>query len=143
MRGPAEPDQEDLREMLPRKYRVKDFERGERRSAGALAEHHRFDGLKDDQQVQADGHILDVVEIIFHLLARLFHRRTISVVDLRPPGQSGKHNMTHSVVRYLALQPFIEFWTFGTRPHKGHIASQYIPQLRNLVQTGHSQEMTD
>ena len=59
------------------------------RSAGALAENHRFDRFQNDHQVEKYGHILDVKKIVIELFLGVFHRSAVRVADLRPAGILG------------------------------------------------------
>ena len=56
--------------------------------SGPLVRQDNFDGLHENDQVQDEGHILDIVDLIAEFFARLFCGPAILVLDLRPTGNT-------------------------------------------------------
>src|ERR1700746_1076473 len=50
------------------------------------AQQNNLDRLKHDPEIQAHGSVLDVEEVVLQLLASIFHRVAVLVLNLSPPG---------------------------------------------------------
>src|ERR1035441_10615901 len=95
----------------------------------AAGEQHGFHRVKDDVRIQAEGHILDVVKIVFELCDGVFQSIAVLVVDLRPAGDAGADAMALAVVRNLFGEGMDEFGPLRPRTHDGHVADQTVDQL--------------
>ena len=49
---------------------------------------NQADSLKEDQDVEDDWSILVIVEFVFQFLNGVLHGGAVTIVDLRPAGQS-------------------------------------------------------
>src|SRR4051812_2760986 len=80
---------------------------GQRRrasSAGAPPEEDDLGGVKEDLQIQTDGKMLDVVQVVFELVAGLLEAGRIGKADLRPAGDPRRHEQAQVVVGDLVAQ---------------------------------------
>src|SRR5262245_58854798 len=73
-------------------------------SAGPSAEHDDLHGLHENQEVEKDGEVLDVVEVVLELLARILDRRAVSVANLGPARDAGLHGVPARVEGNLILE---------------------------------------
>src|SRR5713226_1890885 len=58
----------------------------------AAVEYH-LGRLKENGEVQQDGHVLDVEKIILQLDLGLFDAGAVLILDLRPAGDAGPHRV--------------------------------------------------
>ncbi len=54
-------------------------------------------------------------------------------MDLRPTRQARTHLVAGIVVRDLILEPLNQFRAFGTGSDQAHVAFEYVPELRELI----------
>ena len=59
---------------------------------------HDFQCVEDDVSIQAEGHVLDIEQVELQLFDGIFQIVAVSVVDLRPSGNSGPHAMPLPVI---------------------------------------------
>src|SRR5713226_9333226 len=102
-------------------------------SLRAPAQQDNLDGLEHDEQIQSEGGILDVKQVILQLFPRILHRVSVPVPHLRPARNAGTYDMPDTVVGNLFAQPLDELGTFRARTNEVHITLQNAPQLRDLV----------
>src|SRR5690349_13464363 len=62
-------------------------------ASGPLSEDDRLDRLDDDEQVERDGRVLDVVEVVLQLLHGILHAGAIRVPHLRPTRDARTHRV--------------------------------------------------
>src|SRR5688572_17738069 len=77
--------------------------------------------------------MLDVVQVVLQLLHGVFDASPVGVADLRPAGESGLDDVALTIERDRPRQFAHERRTLGTRSDKAHLALQYVPELRQLV----------
>src|SRR5918993_3283547 len=83
------------------------------------------DGQPHDLQIEADGPVLDVVEIVFDAL---FERRvTTPAVDLGPAGDARLDLVTQHVLRDPVFELLDEVRTLRTRSDNRHVTAQHVP----------------
>src|SRR5579885_1311443 len=71
-------------------------------SASSAAQERDFDGLENDQQIQAERHVLDVIEVVSQLLDVIFERCAIAAMNLCPAGRPWLHGPALRVERDFA-----------------------------------------
>src|SRR5271169_2890632 len=96
--------------------------------------------LKHDQDVQTNGCVLDVEEIVPEFFLRVLNRISILVPNLCPACDSRAHQVPQAVVWDLLREPLNEFWTLRPRTHECHITLQHAPQLRDFVEPRHTEK---
>src|SRR5690349_12064140 len=96
------------------------------------------EGLQQDLQIEAETPALDVVEVVFDPL--LDRRVAPPAVDLRPAGDPRLDLVAEHVAGHTAPELLDEARTLGTRTDEAHLASEHVDELRQLVETGPSQE---
>src|SRR4051812_17166775 len=99
--------------------------------------------LEHDQEIQPDGRILDIKQVVLKLLARVLKSIAVLILNLRPSCNTGAHDMAQVVIRNLPAQPLHEFRTFRTWAYEVHISFEHTPQLRNLIQAQKSKILAD
>src|SRR5262249_14982242 len=87
--------------------------------------------------------VFDVIKIVLQFLNRIFHRRGVTVIDLRPPGQTRLDQMPLGVELNLLAQLLDEERAFGARADETHLAAQNIDELWDLVNAGFADESAD
>src|SRR5690349_9806963 len=92
-----------------------------------------FDRLKENDCVQNQPLVLDVEKIVLKFLTRIFDRRAVRILDLRPTRQTRRDQMSLFVKRNLLGELGHEVRAFRTWSDKAHLASQDVPELRYLV----------
>src|SRR3989442_4800075 len=107
----------------------------------APAQNHNLDRLEHDEQVETNGSIVDVEEIVLQLLCGVLERVAILIADLSPASDSWNYNIAYRVVRNLFGEPLDEFRTLRPWANKSHIALQHAPELRNFIQPRTAQEV--
>src|ERR1043166_2880731 len=102
-----------------------------------------FDRLKDDDCVENQTLVLDVKKIVLKFLTRIFDRRAVRILDLRPTRQTRRDQMSLFVKRNLLGQLGHEVRTFRTWSNKTHLAFQNVPELRYLIDTNLANDAPD
>ena len=67
----------------------------------------------------------------------------VIVTNLCPSGKPGRNQMTYMVERYLTLVYLDKRRQFGTWTDEGKVASQHIPELRQLIDTRLAQKVAE
>src|SRR5262249_9562552 len=65
---------------------------------GAVAQQHDADGSDQDVEVEEERAVLDVVQVVPHLLGLLFDVVGVAVAHLRPAGDTGTNGGAEAVV---------------------------------------------
>src|SRR5258708_30228436 len=112
-----------------------------RSSLGAPSQKDCLDRFEHDEQIKTDGQVLDVVEIVFELLFCLLQGRSILVSNLCPACQSRTNDVAQFIEWNFAIEPIHELWPLGSRTNESHVSPEYIPKLRNLVQSRLAHEL--
>src|SRR5713101_6879249 len=112
-------------------------------SLRAPAEQHNLDGLEHDHHVEAERHVLEVIEIVLQLLFGVLKAVAVLVAHLGPTCDSRPDRIAYSVKRNLFCQHLHKFRTLWARPDKAHIALEHAPQLRNLIESRSAEEFSD
>src|ERR1051325_1509804 len=102
-----------------------------------------FDRLKDNDCVQDQTLVFDVEKIVLQLLPRIFDRRAVRILDLRPTGQPGRDQMSLLIKRNLLGELGHEVRPFRTWSNKAHLAFQDVPELRDLVDANFANDAAD
>ena len=98
----------------------------------AAAEENNLHRFKQDYCVEHQTLVLDVIEIILKLLARILNRSSVGIFNLRPAGQSRRDQMALFVVRNFLRKLRNKVWPLGRGPTKS-IRREKIPELWDLV----------
>ena len=102
-----------------------------------------FHREEKDEQVERDREVLHVEEIVLKLLHRILDAGAVGVAHLRPPGHAGPHAVAKTVKRNRPTEALDELRTLRTRTNQAHVADEHVPQLRQFVEPGASEEATD
>src|SRR5689334_972915 len=70
--------------------------------------------LEHDSAIAQQAEIFDVEQIVFQFALRIFQRRTIAVIDLRPTGQSSPHAVAQIVEAKFLRELFDKAGPFRT-----------------------------
>src|SRR5688572_26271859 len=97
------------------------------------------DGQPEDLEVEADGPVLDVIQVVFDAL--LERGVAAPAVDLRPAGDAGLHLVPEHVLREAVLELLDEIRTFRPRADERHVTAEDVPQLRQLVEVDAAEEL--
>src|SRR5687768_17974005 len=90
------------------------------------------DGQPEDLEVEADGPVLDVIQVV---LDPLLERGVAApAVDLRPAGDAGLDLVAQHVLRDAVLELLDEERALRTRADDRHFSREDVPELRQLVQ---------
>src|SRR5271169_2919225 len=101
----------------------------------ALAAEHRHDRLEKDRDVQQDGHVLHVVQVVLQLLVRVLYRGGMVLArHLVPPGDTWLDEQALAIIGNRLFQPGGQPGTLGTRPDEAHLTDENVDCLRDLVQ---------
>src|SRR4051794_13967661 len=103
------------------------------RSTGAEAAQHRPDRARDDQQVEPEGEILDVIEIVLELPEHVLDIGDMALLHLRPAGDAGTDDVAIAVEGELAFIPLRKRDRLGARADPAHLALDDVDDLRKLV----------
>lgn len=93
-----------------------------------------------DRQVEPDGQVFDVVEVVFEFFHGVFDAGGVALLDLGPAGDAGFDSVAPLIKGDLALKLLYKLDLFGTGTDDAHVALQNIPQLRQLVQAEAAQD---
>src|SRR5262249_10641026 len=100
-----------------------------RATAGPLlrptAEEDDTDRLEQDDQIEEDGEILDVIEVVLELLQGIGHGTSVGILHLRPAGDAGFDREAERVKGDLLFQLPDEDRALGPRTDKTHLSNQH------------------
>src|SRR4029077_20835240 len=85
----------------------------------------------------------DVIKIVLKLRHRVFLTFAIRIIDLGPPGDAGLDQMTEMIKRNLFFVALRALYPLGAGTDQAHLACQYIPKLRQFIETQLSQPAAD
>src|ERR1700719_5407342 len=105
----------------------------------AFAKQHRMDRLEHDHGIELERIMPDVIKIVLKLRNRVFLTFAVRIIDLRPPGDARLDQMPKMIKRNLFFVPLRALYPLGTRTDQAHLACQYIPKLRQFIETQLSQ----
>src|SRR6185437_3475694 len=112
-------------------------------SAPSPAQQHNLERLEQDQEIEADGHVLDVKEIVSEFVAVVLEGREVASLRLRPAGSARLDRPALRVQRNLSREVQLLIGNKRARPDEIHLAEQNIVELRKLVQTALAQPTAD
>src|SRR2546428_780411 len=105
-----------------------------RSGVGAPSEHDDLDRVDHDGEVEPDRRVLDVIEVVTHLLDLFLEAVRVAVPDLCPPGDAGPHRRTERVERDLLCEQRDVRGGMRPRADEVHVAAQDVDELRQLVE---------
>src|SRR6202034_115301 len=109
------------RQLIGKKY----FESSA--SLRAPPQQHDLDRLEHDQDVQTNGSVLQVKQVVLQFLARIVQRVAVLILHLCPARNAWPHHVAHSVVRNLPAEPLDKFRSLRARSNEMHVALQHAP----------------
>jgi hypothetical protein len=101
----------------------------------AFAGEDGTEGVKEDGEVEEKIAVLVIEEIVFQSLKHLGKGGSIAVFDHAQGGDAGTEIIQQTISRNLFGDERSKVTSLGTRADKGHIAFQYVPELRQFIQT--------
>src|SRR5690606_1828084 len=106
---------------------------------------HIPNSQKNNLDIQREAPVLEVHNIVLHALLHeaRFSRLTTVTVDLRVAGDTRCNKMPY-LIAFNLLGVFFEL-TYHVRPgtNNGHVTQKYIHELREFIEVGFSQELSD
>src|SRR5262249_34345800 len=96
----------------------------------------------DDREVEPERSVLDVVQVVAHLLGFLIDVVGVAVLNLRPAGHAGSDGRSQSVIRDPLHEHFLIAHRMGTWPDQVHFTAQDVHQLWELVDSETTQHAT-
>src|SRR5438874_11168789 len=101
---------------------------------------HRPEGPGDDHEIEPDGAVVEVEEVVAELDARVAQ---VAAIDLGEAGDAGADTVPLLVAGNLALELLNEAGALGARADDAHLAAQDVDELRDLVQAGLAEQAAD
>src|SRR5688572_31625465 len=101
-------------------------------SARSGTREHSLQRLEEDQHVEPGREILDVVEVVLELEGDLIDPAHITLVDLRPAGDAGLHDIAVAVERDACHEERRKALRLWTRTDPAHLTAQDIEDLGKL-----------
>src|SRR5437867_4811534 len=98
------------------------------------AEEDDLHGVEEDPEVEPEGKVLDVVQVVAHFLDLFFEVVGVAVADLRPPGYPRTHCRAERVIRNPFLEELEVRGRVGPGPHEVHLTADDVDELRELVE---------
>src|ERR1700757_2487465 len=117
--------------------------RGGRISFRASPKQHDLHGLERDPEIQTEGSVLNIEEIVLELLASVFECVAVFVLNLSPTCNPWPHSVTDAVIGNFFAEPLNKFRALGAWTYKVHVSFEHAPELRNFVETGGAQELAN
>src|SRR5688572_24533773 len=99
------------------------------RSARADPEQNDFDRLQQHHEVEGERVVLDVVEVVLELLARVLGRGTVAVAHLRPAGDARLDEMPLGIEGNGFGELLHEGRALRPRADEAHVAEQHVEKL--------------
>src|SRR5580693_6707517 len=90
--------------------------------ATAAAEQQDLEGGEEDVDVEADGDVLDVEEVVGQLFFVVFDSGVVAAIDLRPSGRARLDEPALLVKRNDRRALFFFMGRNRTRPHERNVA---------------------
>src|SRR5512138_699853 len=95
---------------------------------------------KENRQIEAEGPVVQVGEIVAQLDLRL---RRVLARDLGETGESRSHRLAECPPRHAPHELAGEFGALGARADQTHVAPKDVPELGNLVDPRGAQGSSD
>ena len=89
--------------------------------------------LKQDDDTQPQGLVLNVVEAVLELDAGILYGSPVALLYKGPTSHSGLYQMTHSVERNFLCQLLLELRPFCSRANSTHLALEDVQELGKFV----------
>ena len=99
-----------------------------------LACQNNPDRPQKDHEIKDYAAVLDIVEIVHQLLARIFDGIAVGVIDLRPAGDSGRYHMPFGIIGNLLGVHLHQAERLRPRTDQAHFALEDIQQLGHFIQ---------
>src|SRR5258706_198845 len=118
------------------------FESTQRASIRIAIEKHQPDGTHNDLQIESQGPVAQILEVVFDPCLHLLDGVSLPpvTVDLRPAGDARLHLVTNHVRLDQATVFLIVSDRMRPRPDDAHPALQHIEKLWQFVQRGAANE---
>src|SRR5208337_2871394 len=94
------------------------------RPAAVRAALNPVEGLQHDRGVQHDREVPDVVEVVLELPERVLDAGAVAVVNLRPPGDPGLHQVAEVIAWNVALVLAHQPVPFRAGADEAHLAPE-------------------
>src|SRR5438067_422508 len=98
-------------------------------------------GQREYAQVEPDRPVLDVIQVVLYSLTEV--AVASQVVDLRPAGDAGLHEMFLHVPGKAIAKLGDKIRSLGPRAHQRHVAVEHVEELRQFVQTEAAQQRAE
>src|SRR5437762_8010832 len=98
-------------------------------------------GQREYAQVEPDRPVLDVIQVVLYSLTEV--AVASQIVDLRPAGDAGFHEMFLHVPGKAIAKLGDKIRSLGPRTHQRHIAAEHVQELRQFVQAETSQQRAE
>ena len=92
------------------------------------------DRLEENPDVEPQRPVLDVIEVVPHLLGFLLEVVRIAVADLRPACHAWTHRRSQTVVGDVLHENLLIAGGMRAWPDQVHLAPQHVHQLRHFVE---------
>ena len=103
----------------------------------------RAQRLQHDHQIETEGAVLQVVEVVAELPRRARARPRVSAAHLGPAGDAGLDQLAAVIERDLPLELGDQVRNLWARPDQRHLPAQHVPKLRQLVDVRAAEDATD
>ena len=99
--------------------------------------------MEKNAQIEPRRHVLDVVQVVAHLLGFFLEAVGVALPNLRPPGESRSYGGPKRVVRdFFCEQLEVRLW-MRARADEVHLAAEDVDQLRQLVEAKAAQPLAN
>src|SRR5690606_9196687 len=106
----------------------------------ADSQENHFDRIEKDGDIEPEREALDVIEVVLQLLDRVVDGSGVVAPHLGVPGHTGAYVEPLAEIGDLPLELIDEHRPLRARPNEAHVASEHVPELRQLVETRLSQD---
>ena len=93
------------------------------------------DGVEEYFEVNAQGNVFYVEEVVLQSLNHFFDRGSVAEFDHAPRSDAGSHLVNEVVEGHLSSDLGGIELALGARSDDGHIAADYVPELWQFVET--------
>src|SRR5665213_3525091 len=93
-----------------------------------------LDGLKHDEEVEAERHVLEVVEIVLELFLGFGEGGAVAVPNLRPAGEARANEMAEIVEGQVLREHGDELGALRAGAYEVHVDAENVPELRDFVE---------
>ena len=95
-----------------------------------FAEKHHVDGFEHHAPIQKQRKMPDVIEVEAQLFDRVLQALAVRIIDLRPAGDPGLHEVAQVIIRNLLLVDLRTLDPLGARADETHFTAENVPELR-------------